>query len=102
MTISVTSPTKRQREYDRRRRESDRLLPIWVCQLGLVLKKARQSRGLSTRQVAEAAAVPQSTVCRYEAGQREPRAFNLAKIAHAIGAEAEIVRFFLRHPATDE
>jgi transcriptional regulator with XRE-family HTH domain len=57
-----------------------------VVQLGLMLKDLREEAGYSTRGLAEIAKVPQSTVIRYEQGEREPRIFNLVRIAKALDA----------------
>lgn len=67
-----------------------------VVELGKLLKDIREEQGLTTRGVADAAKVPQSTIIRYEQGEREPRIFNLVRIATALGA---IDRFsdFLRN-----
>jgi transcriptional regulator with XRE-family HTH domain len=69
----------------------------WVADLGLVLQQARLSKGMTVRTLALAADVPQSTVTRYEGGQREPRAYNLTRMAQALGATRDIFEF-LRQP----
>jgi transcriptional regulator with XRE-family HTH domain len=72
----------------------------WITKLGLTLKELRTARGWTTRQVALAAKVPQSTVIRYESGEREPRAYNLVRLAKALEAEFKIFKF-LRHSIPD-
>lgn len=69
----------------------------WVTELGHALQELRIAKGWSTRQLAVAARVPQSTVLRYESGEREPRAFNLVRLAQALRAEKKIFEF-LRKP----
>lgn len=50
---------------------------------GGLLRLARRQRGLSQRQLAAAAGVPQSMIAAYEAGHREPTVPTLLKLINA-------------------
>jgi transcriptional regulator with XRE-family HTH domain len=78
-------------------RKKERARGQWIADLGLVLKRTREARGMSTRDLATLANVPQSTVLRYEGGQREPRAYNLIRLAQAMGA-TDVIFAFLNRP----
>lgn len=81
-------------------KEKEEARQRWIADLGLVLKQTRERRGMTTRTLAAVANVPQSTVLRYEGGQREPRAYNLIRIAQALGATRAIFRF-LKQPVIE-
>ena len=57
---------------------------------GNVLRIARARAGLSQRELAEAAHVPQSTIARIESGTRQPSLPVLARILAAIDLELRI------------
>lgn len=50
-----------------------------------MLRHARRSAGLSQRELAERAGVPQSTVARIEGGDVDPRVSTLAKLLQTSG-----------------
>jgi hypothetical protein len=58
---------------------------------GTVLAAARRRAGLSQRQLALVAGVPQSTVGRIEAGLIDPRASTLRALLRACGEDLEAV-----------
>lgn len=49
------------------------------------LKRARRKRGLSQEELGLAAGLDGAVISRIEAGQREPRVKNIARIAAALG-----------------
>jgi transcriptional regulator with XRE-family HTH domain len=55
--------------------------------VGRLLRSARRRAGLSQRELAAAASVPQATVGRIEAGLVSPRAETLAHLLRATGHE---------------
>lgn len=57
---------------------------------GNVLRIARTRAGLSQRELAEAAHVPQSTIARIESGTRQPSLPVLARILAAVDLELRI------------
>lgn len=57
---------------------------------GNVLRVARARIGLSQRQLAQAAGVPQSTIARIESGARQPSLPVLARILAAVDLEPRI------------
>ncbi|MGH3636392.1 helix-turn-helix transcriptional regulator [Mycobacterium sp.] len=57
---------------------------------GNVLRVARARAGLTQRELAEVAHVPQSTIARIEAGSRQPSLPVLARILAAIDLELRI------------
>jgi transcriptional regulator with XRE-family HTH domain len=57
---------------------------------GNILRIARAQSGLSQRELAEAAHVPQSTIARIESGTRQPSLPLLARILAAIDLELRI------------
>jgi len=57
-----------------------------------VLRMARRHGGLTQRELAAAARVPQSTVGRIEAGSIDPRASTLRDLLRACGQDLERVR----------
>ena len=57
---------------------------------GNVLRLARARAGLSQRELAEAAQVPQSTIARIESGTRQPSLPLLARILAAVDLELRI------------
>lgn len=57
---------------------------------GNVLRMARARAGLSQRELAKAARVPQSTIARIESGARQPSLPVLARILAAIDQELRI------------
>lgn len=57
---------------------------------GNVLRIARARVGLSQRELAEAARVPQSTIARIESGTRQPSLPLLARILAAVDLELRI------------
>jgi transcriptional regulator with XRE-family HTH domain len=56
---------------------------------GPLLKKARWEAGLSQRQLARAAGVPSSTICRYETGAMLPSLRMLDRVLAACGKDME-------------
>src|SRR5579859_694353 len=63
--------------------------------LELVLRDLRECRGLSIRALARHSGVSKSTLSRWEAGGRIPRAYELEKVLSATGASpAQRVRVF--------
>lgn len=52
---------------------------------------ARRAAGLSQRELAERAGVPQPTIARIEAGKQVPRADTLARILDAAGFSIDVV-----------
>jgi predicted transcriptional regulator len=56
------------------------------------IRRARRSEGLSQRDLAKAAAVPQSTVARIEAGALRPRTDTVQKILEALDHEVVLRR----------
>lgn len=59
-------------------------------ELRTMLYLARRGAGLSQREVARRAGVPQSTVARIERGDIDPRASTLNKLLHACDMELAI------------
>jgi transcriptional regulator with XRE-family HTH domain len=59
-------------------------------QWGASLRKARRRAGLTQRQLAELAGVPQSTVARIEAGTHLPRIDTLDQLLRATGMQLEV------------
>jgi len=57
---------------------------------GTLLRHARRRAGLSQRQLAAAAGVPQSTVGRIETGHLNPTLENLRHLLRAAGADLEL------------
>jgi transcriptional regulator with XRE-family HTH domain len=57
---------------------------------GNVLRIARARTGMSQRELAAAAHVPQSTIARIESGARQPSLPLLARILAAVGQELRI------------
>jgi transcriptional regulator with XRE-family HTH domain len=57
---------------------------------GNLLKVARAKKGMSQRELAEAAHVAQSTIARIESGSRQPSLPVLAKILAALNLEMRI------------
>lgn len=57
---------------------------------GNLLRIARARRGMSQRELAEAAHMPQSTIARIESGTRQPSLPVLARILAAAGLELRI------------
>lgn len=57
---------------------------------GNLLKVARAKSGMSQRELAEAAEVPQSTIARIESGTRQPSLPVLARILAALDLELRI------------
>jgi|GEM_PF-976546 len=53
-------------------------------EIGERLKKAREARGLSKSQVARFAGVAPSTITRWEKGERQPRATQLAQVLEVL------------------
>ncbi|MGH2402237.1 MAG: helix-turn-helix domain-containing protein [Candidatus Limnocylindria bacterium] len=58
---------------------------------GMSLRSARRRARMSQRELAAAAAVPQATVGRIEAGIVSPRADTLARLLRASGHELTVV-----------
>jgi transcriptional regulator with XRE-family HTH domain len=58
---------------------------------GRLLRSARRRAGLSQRQLAAAAGVPQATVGRIEAGIVSPRTDTLSTLLRAAGAELAVL-----------
>jgi len=56
----------------------------YLIAFGKNLKKLRETKGLSTRQFANAAEISHSSVTRFEAGQTNPSLTALIRIAHAL------------------
>lgn len=54
-------------------------------ELGPKIKALRNERGLSQTQLSFLAKVPQSTIARYERGERQPQIHQISKIASAFG-----------------
>jgi transcriptional regulator with XRE-family HTH domain len=61
---------------------TERAVQAWA---GNVLRLARAKKGLSQRDLAQAAGVPASTVAKIESGQRQPTHPTLAKILASVG-----------------
>lgn len=59
---------------------------------GPMLKAARRRAGMTQRELAAAAGVPQATVGRIEAGTVSPRADTLFRLLHATGHELFVDR----------
>jgi transcriptional regulator with XRE-family HTH domain len=59
-------------------------------QWGPSLRKARRRAGLTQRQLAERAGVPQSTVARIESGTHVPRIDTLDHLLRAAGMQLEV------------
>jgi transcriptional regulator with XRE-family HTH domain len=57
---------------------------------GWMLRMARNHAGLSQREVARRAGVPQSTVARVERGHIDPRVTTLDRLLHACGFELSL------------
>jgi predicted transcriptional regulator len=57
-----------------------------------LLRHARRSGGLTQRQLAARAAIPQSTVARIEAGHLQPRWETMTKLLKATGHTLEVSR----------
>ena len=55
-----------------------------------ILRSSRRLAGLTQRQLAERAGVPQATVGRIEAGQITPRVDTLEKLLRATGQELSV------------
>jgi transcriptional regulator with XRE-family HTH domain len=55
------------------------------------IRAARQRAGLTQRELARRAGVPQSTVARIELGAIDPRASTLRVLLRACGADLEVV-----------
>src|SRR5436309_15783815 len=55
----------------------------------LVLREARRRAGLTQRELAERAGLPQSTIGRIEAGSIDPRASTLRRLLRACGSDLE-------------
>ena len=55
-------------------------------ELGLLIARLRESRGLSQRALAERAGMPQSAIARYEKAGRTPSVTILWRLAEALGA----------------
>ena len=53
------------------------------------LRKLRESRQLSTRQLAEMVGTSYSTISRYETGQRDPELMTVYNIANFFGVSVE-------------
>lgn len=54
------------------------------------MKTARQRAGLTQRELACRAGVPQSTIARIESGTISPRVDTLARILQAMGSELQV------------
>ena len=54
-----------------------------------MVRQARRRRGLTQRELAQEAAVSQSTVARIESGTMDPRASTLQKLLRACGEDLE-------------
>jgi transcriptional regulator with XRE-family HTH domain len=63
------------------------MLSLLAMDTGRLLRSARRRAGMSQRQLAAAAAVPQATVGRIEAGLVSPRADTLTRLLRAAGHE---------------
>lgn len=73
--------------------------PKQAERLGKVLRRAREQLDLSTREVAERAGLPQSTIVRLEQGHfLAPRAEKLAAIAEALGLNPADVLALAKYP----
>src|SRR4051794_27907342 len=59
-------------------------------QWGATLRKARRRAGLTQRQLAGLAGVPQSTVARVEAGTHVPKVDTLDQLLRAAGMQLEV------------
>jgi len=57
---------------------------------GRLLRDARRRAGMTQRALAAAAAVPQATVARIEAGSVSPRVETLARLLHATGHQLAV------------
>ncbi len=60
-------------------------------ELGLLLKAARKTKGLSQRALSQRAGIPQSHVSKIEAGQVNLQVTSLMQIARALGLEMMLV-----------
>lgn len=56
-----------------------------------MLRAARRRAGLSQRELAERAGVPQSTVARIEAGLTDPRVGTLRRLLRVCGEDLEVL-----------
>ncbi|MFK0194231.1 Druantia anti-phage system protein DruA [Kitasatospora sp. NPDC090308] len=52
-----------------------------------VLRRARATVGWTQSKLAEESGVPQSSICKYECGQRIPRADTMLRLLHIMGAD---------------
>lgn len=74
--------------------------PAKAKQLGTLLKRHRETQGLSLEAVASEAGMPRSTLLRLERGEfAVPDPDKLQRLAEALGIEPE--ELFARYPAPD-
>jgi len=78
--------TEQSRGGDRRRSEGQRF--------GAVLRRLRQSSGLSGRALARSAGLAEASVSHYETGKRLPMPTALKKLARVLGVPAEVLSWF--------
>ena len=66
------------------------------------LKKVRQARGMTQKQVAEYIGVSKQTITAYETGTREPDLTKLIALAEAIGTTPDVLLGREKAPALNE
>lgn len=68
--------------------------PVWYCQTTVTpmgLKRVRQRRGLTVKQVSEATGIPQSTISQYENGKRKAKSEAMEKLSDYYGVDQKIL-----------
>jgi transcriptional regulator with XRE-family HTH domain len=91
--VSMTTRKTPRRKADRSAYGPER--KKLIVELGHLLKHVREDRAMTTRGLAHMAGVPQSTIMRYEYGDREPRIYNLVRIMRALDATDQISDFLV-------
>ena len=64
--------------------------PLRSLAAARILRYARRKAGLTQRQLAEAAGIPQETIARIESSATQPRFDTLARLLDACGYELEV------------
>jgi predicted transcriptional regulator len=91
--VTMTKKATTRRKADRSAYGPER--KKMIVELGHLLKRVREERVMTTRGLAHMAGVPQSTIMRYEYGDREPRIYNLVRIMRALDATDQIGEFLV-------
>jgi predicted transcriptional regulator len=63
---------------------------IYPMDIARTIRSSRRRAGMTQRELAAAASVPQATVGRIEAGSVSPRADTVARLLHAAGYEVAV------------